>query len=242
MSFRRSDGPADRAESERLLDAVRAGRAPGPGADPLARVLAAAAAPGDPGELAGEERALAAFRAARAKPAPVPARAPRRRRLRLGVAAWAAGLAATATAGVAFAAVSLDRPEQPAPPTTPAGTDGSSAASPTGSSPTTGTAGPAPSTGAPATGTGGPGQPAKVQQLTGLCRAYLAQPDPQRATALETPAFADLAAAAGGAEQVEAYCLRLVPDAASPSPRGNPSPGATRPTPAHRTGKPSTDR
>ncbi|MFE9693560.1 hypothetical protein [Micromonospora sp. NPDC005806] len=251
MSFRRSDGPADRAESERLLDAARAGRPPTPGADPLAHLLAAAAAPADPGELAGEEHALAAFRVARANAASVPARAPRRRRLRVGVTAWAAGLAATATAGAAFAAVSLDRPEQPAPPLAPTSagnTGGSSAASPTGSagdSPTSGTAGPAPSTGVAPTGTGGPGQPAKAEQLTGLCRAYLAKSDEQRVKALEAPAFADLVAAAGGAEQVETYCLRLVPDQGpkgSPSPRGDLSPGAaTEPAPARRTGEPSAD-
>ncbi|MEV0807675.1 hypothetical protein AB0I41_15075, partial [Micromonospora sp. NPDC050200] len=67
MDFRRSDGserPADRAEAERLLDAARAGGPPSAG-DPLARLLSAAAAPARPGELAGEEAALAAFRAAR---------------------------------------------------------------------------------------------------------------------------------------------------------------------------------
>ncbi|MET8838120.1 hypothetical protein ABZV78_30010, partial [Micromonospora sp. NPDC004540] len=73
MSFRRSDGPADRAESERRLDAARAGTPPERAADPLAHLLAAAAAPGNPGELSGEEQALAAFRAARANPAPAPA-------------------------------------------------------------------------------------------------------------------------------------------------------------------------
>ncbi|MGW5672417.1 hypothetical protein ACWEVO_31520, partial [Micromonospora sp. NPDC003776] len=66
MTFRRSDGPADRAESERLLDAARAGRPPAPGDDPLTHLLAAAAGPTGPGELSGEERARAARNAARA--------------------------------------------------------------------------------------------------------------------------------------------------------------------------------
>ncbi|MEU8213562.1 hypothetical protein AB0B85_30675, partial [Micromonospora sp. NPDC049044] len=76
----------DNAETERLLDAARAdvhapsdqvgrvdtGSSPVavPAADPVAGLLAAAAGPARPGELAGEDAALAAFRAARAAPAP----------------------------------------------------------------------------------------------------------------------------------------------------------------------------
>ncbi|WP_446215399.1 hypothetical protein [Micromonospora sp. IBHARD004] len=247
MSFRRSDGPADRAESERLLDTARDGRPPAAAADPLRHLLAAAAAPANPGELSGEEQALAAFRAARAAPAPAPARAPRRRRLRAGAVAWVAGLATTATAGVAFAAVSLDAPEEPTPPpasTTPGSSGGDSSPSPTrGADPTgsdPGASGAAPS-GAPGTIGAGPGRSAGTAKLAGLCRAYLARSAAQRAQALETPAYADLVTAAGGAERVEDYCLRLVPEA---SPTSSPSPRAarsTRPTPAAPTGKPSTD-
>ncbi|MCW3842589.1 hypothetical protein ONA70_21040 [Micromonospora yasonensis] len=253
MTFRRSDGPADRAESDRLLDAARAGRPPEPRADPLAHLLAATAAPTRPGELAGEEQALTAFRAARANPA---AAEPRRPRLRVGVAAWAAALAATATAGVAFATVSLERPEQPAPPPVPT-TAGRTGAGDTGSPSQSGAGSPSNGTSGPAASptpdrTGGPGRPATVQQLTGLCGAYLAKSEQQRASALETPAFADLVAAAGGADQVEAYCVRLVPEA-DPTPTR--SARATRPptagnaatpvqptkaaTPARRTGRPS---
>lgn len=248
MTFRRSDGPADRAESERLLDAARAGRPPAPGDDPLAHLLAAAARPAAAGELSGEERALAAFRAARANPAPAPAPARRRGRVRVGAAAWAAGLAATATAGVAFAAVSLDRPEQPAPPPVPS-TAGTTGAAGTGSpsqggTPSAGTAGPA---GSPTPQrTGGPGRPATVEQLTGQCRAYLAKPAGQRAKALESAAFADLVAAAGGAGGVDAYCARLLPEPgpkASPSARTTRSPEAGNPaTPTHPTGRPNTAR
>lgn len=254
MSFRRSDGPADRAESERLLDTAREGRPPAARADPLVHLLAAAAAPGNPGELSGEEQALAAFRAARATAAPVPHRAPRPRRLRVGVAAWVAGLAATATAGVAFAAVSLDRPQEPvAPPApgTPGSTGSGTAGSPTGAG---GPTGGAPGSAAPSTGsapTGGPGRPAGTEQLAGLCRAYLAKPLGQRDRALATAAFADVVAAAGGTDRVDGFCARLVPNhapkpspsvrvtrssapTAAASPATVPSPGA--PT----TGKPST--
>ncbi|MFG3298207.1 hypothetical protein [Micromonospora chersina] len=254
MSFRRSDRPADRAESERLLDAARAGAPAEPGVDPLAHLLAAAAAPADPGELAGEEQALAAFRAARAAPAPVPAVAPRpRHRFRLGAAL--AGLAATATAGVAFAAVSLDRGTEPTPPPAPStsGSTSTGAGTPTDSG--SGSAGPAggvPSTAPTRGASGGPGRSPTAGQLAGLCRGYLAKSDQQRARALESPAFADLVTAAGGADRVEGYCLALVPEkspepAPKPSADGGKTPSAderratpsTPAAPAPRTGKPT---
>ncbi|TDB82397.1 hypothetical protein E1182_01990, partial [Micromonospora sp. KC721] len=116
MDFHRSDRSLDRAEAERLLDAA-ATRTAGD-AEPLTRLLSAATAPAHPGEVAGEEAALAAFRAARAAgPAATPPR--RRRGLTTGLAAWVAGVAAVATAGVAFAAVTRDRPADPQPPAGP---------------------------------------------------------------------------------------------------------------------------
>ncbi|MEV4482461.1 hypothetical protein [Micromonospora coxensis] len=249
MDFRRSDGgehPADRAESERLLDAARAG-APGD-ADPLARLLSAAAAPSRPGELAGEEAALAAFRAARAA-GPATVAAPRRRRgLTTGVVAWIAGVAATATAGVAFAAVTIDRPTEPEraprpPAPAPGSADGTPdrSGTPTDGGPSGGpsaTPGAVPSTtagsGRPG-GPGNPGGPAGTAELTGLCRAYLAKPAAQRERTLRTPAYADLVDAAGGIERVEAYCRDLVPEqapaASSPEPEPEPEPSRARPTP-----------
>ncbi|MFU8851217.1 hypothetical protein ACNAW0_09575 [Micromonospora sp. SL1-18] len=236
MSFRRPDGPADRAESERLLDAASAGQPPWPRDDPLAHLLAAAAAPASPAELPGEEQALVAFRAARANPPAAWARVSWRRRIRVGVAAWAAGLAAVATAGVAVAAVHLERPWVPVP--SASTTSGSSGAgglsSPTQSgagSPTAGAPGAVPPaapdpTAAPGlTGTAAPGRSAAAPNVTGQCRAYLAKSDEQRAKALETPGFVDLVTAAGGADQVEDYCIRLVPEAARKSP---PSARSTR--------------
>ncbi|MBO4139879.1 hypothetical protein J5U46_06930 [Micromonospora tulbaghiae] len=231
MHARRSGGPADRAESDRLLDAARAGTPPGADADPLTRLLSAAAGPAAPGEVAGEERALAAFRAARATDGTAPTAAavaaPRPRR-RLRIAAALSGLAATAVAGVAFAAVRLDRPPEPVVP--PATTAGPTGAGPTGTGPgVTGPSRPAPGTPAgdasgaasppaptPASsGTpsaeGGPPAPAATSgRMAGHCRAYLAKPERQREKALTTPGFADLVAAAGGPEQVESYCRNLV--------------------------------
>ncbi|WP_435123227.1 hypothetical protein [Micromonospora tulbaghiae] len=225
MHARRSGGPADRAESDRLLDAARAGTPPEADADPLTRLLSAAAGPASPGEVAGEEQALAAFRAARAgtTAAPVPVTAPRPRR-RLRIAAALSGLAATAVAGVAFAAVRLDRHPEPVVPPATAGPTG---AGPTGTGPAvTGPSRPAPSTpagdasgaasppaptpsGTPSAKAGPPAPPVRAG-LAGHCRAYLAKSERQREKALTTPGFADLVAAAGGPEQVEGYCRNLV--------------------------------
>ncbi|MEU7762748.1 hypothetical protein [Micromonospora aurantiaca (nom. illeg.)] len=243
MHARRSGGPADRAESDRLLDAARAGTPSGADADPLTRLLSAAAGPAAPGEVAGEERALTAFRAARAAaagaaPAAAAVAAPRPRR-RLRIAAALSGLAATAVAGVAFAAVRLDsNPEPVVPPATTAG--------PTGTGPTgpavTGPSRPAPSTPAgDASGAASPPAPTPVPSgtpsararpsappvggagLAGHCRAYLAKSERQREKALTTPGFADLVAAAGGPEQVESYCRNLV-GAPADDPHDDPEP------------------
>ncbi|TWG27459.1 hypothetical protein FHX75_11596 [Micromonospora palomenae] len=248
MNFRRSDGaerPADRAEAERLLDAARTADAPPAGDDPLARLLSAAAAPARPGELAGEEAALAAFRAARVTGASAPALAPsrRRRRVTTGVVAWVAGIAATATAGAAFAAVTLDRGDEPAPRPSASvpGGSGSDPAAPSssGDGPTTGapTPGAGPSAVSPSGRPGGSGKPASEGKLAGQCRAYRAKPAAQREKALRSPAFADLVAAAGGAGKVEAYCRELLPERApeadeSPTAKPSRSPAApAAPTP-----------
>lgn len=235
MRFRRSDRPADRTESDRFLDAVRAGQPTDAADEPLARLLSAAGAPARPGELAGEREALAAFRAARSAPAPAPARTPRRRRFTTGAVVWIAGIAATATAGAAFAAVTLDQPEEPAPPprsTTPAPgpSDRESGGSPSSTGGGTPTSGAPSRTGAPSTGSapttrGGGPKPDGSAQVAGLCRAYLAKKPDQRAKALETPGFAPLVNAAGGAAEVEAFCRRLVPE---PGAKATPEPRASR--------------
>src|SRR5690606_29821124 len=93
-------GEPDRAYTERLLDAPSAARG---SRDPLARLLAAAAAPPRPHELAGEEAAVEAFRRARHAPAR-PAASPRRIRPLTAVAIACAGMVVTATAGIALAA------------------------------------------------------------------------------------------------------------------------------------------
>ncbi|WP_431729350.1 hypothetical protein [Verrucosispora sp. TAA-831] len=229
MRWRRSDPAVSRAESDRLLDTAAAPSSAGTG-DPLAGLLRAAAAPPRDHELTGEQAALAAFRAARRGDAPVPSARPRRRRLTAGAVAWIAAVAATATAGAALAAVNLDRPAPPpvppatsapaetsAPATpTPSETRPDATADPTGStstsaspSPTSSPTGsPSPSeTGTPEASTyGGPLDPGH----TGHCRSYLSKSERQREKAMDSPGFAELRDAAGGAENVAAYCRALL--------------------------------
>ncbi|MEV4659531.1 hypothetical protein [Micromonospora sp. NPDC049301] len=272
MNPNRPDRRAERAETERLLDAARAGAPATPGstpdgvrpavpdpqaaatrdragtpadpdvtgADPLARLLAAAAGPVRPGELAGEEAALAGFRVARANPAPTVARRPHRRRLTTGAVAWMGALAATATAGAAFAAVRLDRAPDPAPvtPSSPSPAPSDVEATPSAghtATPSRSTAGTPSATSTPsAIGTPSAGA-APPGQLRGLCRAWQAKKPEQREKALRTPAFERLVTAAGSAGEVEAYCQRLVPEEteSSPSAKVKPSrtPATRRPAP-----------
>ncbi|MBM7085480.1 hypothetical protein ACN267_07755 [Micromonospora sp. WMMD734] len=239
----RSGRRVSRAEAERLLGPTAPGVAPSTD-DPLTRLLAAAAAPARPDEFAGEQAALAAFRAARGAPAPGPDPAGRRRpRLTTGVVAWIAGLAATATAGVAFATVALDRPAERTPGPVPSVTGtGSVRPSPFLSEPSRQTPSRRPGGTAPGGGPSAPpappgppapGGPANAGRLVGQCRAYLAKPPAQRAKALTRPGFADLVAAAGGPDRVEAYCRALVPQRpTSAAPGGAGGPHATTGPPA----------
>ncbi|MFF0318724.1 hypothetical protein ACFYPH_29295 [Micromonospora sp. NPDC005252] len=231
------------------LDAGERSRAPAASqaaADPLARLLAAAAGPARPGELAGEEAALAAFRAARAAaPEPAAARRPRSRRLTTSALAWIGALAATATAGAAFAAAGLDRAPDPVPPAPssapPTASDPAATAATTPTAPSrSASPGPPSPTGTPTVGSAPNGQ------LHGLCRAWRAGKPEKREKKLRTPAFQRLVEAAGGVAAVEEYCQRLVPEAkpsaparssapAEPSSAGTP-PGSAKTKPSHPAG------
>ncbi|MET7672245.1 hypothetical protein [Micromonospora luteifusca] len=257
---------ADHAETERLLDSARASvhaasdqarraappngettspqvRGPAP-AEPVAGLLAAAAGPVRPGELAGEEAALAAFRAARANPAPSVPHRPRRRRLTTGALAWIGAVAATATAGAAFAAVTTrDRAPDPVPPapssTSPTPDEGASTSGEPGRSVSPGTpSADTPSHGQPSPAMPSPGTPPArtppAGQLHGLCRSWQAKEPDQREKALRTPAFERLVTAAGSVEQVEAYCRRLVPEPTPSEPVKPKSPPPPTGQPARR--------
>ncbi|MEH0974830.1 hypothetical protein V6U77_27215, partial [Micromonospora sp. CPCC 205546] len=179
------------------------------------------------------EAAVAAFRAARAARAagaPAGAVAPaRRRRFTAGALAWGAGIVVTATAGAAFAAVTLDRADDPTPPrpATPAPFTPTPATTQPQREPTAAPGGGDP-TGTPSavvtSGTSTPGATAAAStptpspdagHLRGLCRAYLAKKPEQREKALDTPSFARLVAAAGGRDRVGDFCGEMVPEAAA---------------------------
>ncbi|MBQ1048413.1 hypothetical protein O3597_13460 [Verrucosispora sp. WMMA2044] len=231
-----------RGDHERLLDAAPHARptrtAPAP-TGPLADLLRAAAGPARERELAGEEAAVAAFRAARQPGTAGSTPRRRRRRFTVGVVAWVAGLAVTATAGVALAAAGLDGSGPALPPvvTSPAAPAPTIDATPPGEAVPTGAATAAPTSppalspstsvrppGASATpspgasGNVGPGNSDNTTDRAGLCRAYLAKSERQREKALRTPAFEELVVAAGGAEHVEEYCHGLRDD---PAPTGS---------------------
>jgi hypothetical protein len=193
---------ADQDSLERLLDGrLDPGSAP-PGYGGVARLLAAAAAPAAPEELAGEQQALAQFAAVHSRP---PTRASRRTavpsKLFTMKAAAAALVAVLSVGGVAAAATGLlpgrahhvaDR----APATT-------------------------------AASTAGHGVGAAVADLDtarqGLCRAWQAGEGTDHGRRTDSVAFQALAAAAGGADNVAAYCKDVTTGGSGASGQGRAS-------------------
>ncbi|MBP1782350.1 hypothetical protein J3R08_002200 [Micromonospora sp. HB375] len=152
----------------------------------LVAVLAAVRTAPGTGELDGEAAAVAGFREAR--------RARRRRRVRFGVRVAVSALAASLTGGVALAATgNLPHVARPA-------------ATPVDAAPPVPSARPALPALSPAT------RAAQQSAPPGLCVAYRALAEADRGRALETPAFSDLVAAAGGHERVPDYCAALLGD------------------------------
>lgn len=202
--------------------------------DRVSALLAAACAPAHPDELAGEDAAVAAYRAAAAAP-PSAATAHRgtARRLTAGVATWLAAVTTTAVVGAAVAtAAVIHEPSAPHPgaqPTTPT----------TAASPRTPAADPGerverPGPDATRTTTSGSLTGRAVDAppgIAGLCRAYLAKKPAQREKMLAKPHFAPLVAAADGAGQVAAYCDEVL--AAEPGGTGESGP-ADQATPAEK--------
>jgi hypothetical protein len=64
--------------------------------------------------------------------------------------------------------------------------------------------------------------PGANPDLEGLCRAYLAGKGSEQGRKLGATAFEALARAAGGPDQVDAYCQDLLPGAAKPEKEKNP--------------------
>jgi hypothetical protein len=203
------------------------------GLQPAAALLAALNAAPQDGELAGHARALAEFR--RRGGMPVHARRSARRRSRLltalltaKAAAAAAAAAAVALGGVAAAAYTgtLPAPAQQfahsvigAPSPQPSHRPGTPQATPAR--------------------TGAVGPDATGPAAFGLCTAY-AHAKAHGTASQKATAFRNLAAAAGGAAKVAAYCT-TVPHPGRPQssrPASAPTHPAGRPT-SHPTGKPS---
>ena len=202
----------DRDTAEKLLCGVPAG------AGPLADLLAAAAAPALAVEHAGEQAALAAFRAARLSPATEP----RRRSMiqtalakLLTVKVMAATVvASTALGGVALAASTGTLPTQ-AGGASASQTDKADDAAEGGGSQKS----PEPSESAKAKKDDAKGKPSVV----GLCRAYQAHPMDERGKAVESTAFTALVEEAGGKGNVAGYCKVVLAAKAAESARTEPT-------------------
>jgi len=219
MSSYRSRGVDRHAAEQLLAGAPAATDAPGP----LAAALHAASAPAHPEELAGEQAALAAFRdAADLDPVPAP---PRPSMLKSALAKLLTVkaliiVAAAGSAGIVLAATggALPGPWSGTPADPPSVQRSTSTSVPVSASviPTG-----QPSDGGRSADAGSDPAPSMV----GLCRAYTAEVNKSPGKALDNPAFGALVTAAGGAENVPAYCAGVAAD----QPHGKPS---DLPTPA----------
>ena len=216
----------------------------------LAALLAAAAAPGDERELAGETAAVWQFRTTHVA-ASARAGAARHRRTRtvfkaalanaLAAKVALAGAAAVAAGGVVLAAETGGWPSSPvylvAPPAVsapahrpshdPEPTDANVAPS---DSPETDTPPSEPSESNRPTDSGsGTADATPTPSLTGLCKAYQAGATSNPGKALANPAFSVLVSTAGGADNVATYCTALVgPPALRPTNARPTHPGHAR--------------
>jgi hypothetical protein len=198
----------DPETAERMLAGDRIGPRP------LVELLSQAAAPARRSELEGEDAAVAAYRTARL----VPAHPVRRRFVttpawaRLVTVKVAAVALALAVGGVALAAGTglLPSPRPGiAPAQSPSAPAASDRVSTTGTDEDRGAA------------SGQPGQTASLPpSLVGLCHAYLAQAGANPAKAMEKSKFEELVKAAGGTDQVAAFCDALTHQTSSETGNG----------------------
>lgn len=220
--------------AELLLEA-RAGRVPD-GHPLLAGLLVAAAAPGRPIELSGEQACLVAFRAAQLAAGTGTGRLSIVKTTMLRTLTVKAVLAACAAAGGGLALAGstgvIDNPFDAVLP--PGGSDRSVADSPVqrvpGRQPSSD---PQPSRPVAESDTGVPAP--QAQSLLGLCRAYHAGNKAERGKALDSPEFSELIDAAGGRDKVDQFC-----DARLASPlNAGPTADTAPPVKNHPTGKPT---
>jgi hypothetical protein len=213
----------DRDTAEQLLRGAPAGSQAGPEA--LVELLAAAARPPGGRELAGEQAAMAAFRAARPHAVHDAGRG----------SMLKTALAKMLTVKVAAAAIAISVVG-----------GGVALAASNGALPSTLGSGnsakqPAHATGQPSPGADKDknGNAAPSPSLVGLCRAYAAGVADNPGKALENPAFGALISAAGDKDKVTDYCTDLLKDepdnaASNPgnAPTARPSPKTTPSHPA----------
>ncbi|MEU7874640.1 hypothetical protein [Dactylosporangium sp. NPDC049140] len=229
MSIRRTRVNA--ATSERLL----AGDSVDDQHHRLAAVLTASAGPALQAELTGLHQAVAGFRSAQLQPIPLPRRQSVVKTALLKLLTVKAVVVTTlviGAGGVALAATTGTLPNPLSKHADPAASARSSLG-PAGSSGSQHASGASPS-----------------PSLVGLCHAYTAGAGSEHGKALENPAFATLVTAAGGKDNVDEYCAKLLASAsAQPSPQrnaessehptGTPTDHPTGKPSAHQTGKPS---
>jgi len=201
---------ADQDTLERLLDDRLDPASVPPGYGGLARLLAVAAAPAAPDELAGEELAMATFAAElRSHPSThIPRRAAVVSKVLTMKAAAAALVAVLSIGGIAAAATGL-LPGQasPAADQAPADTAAAAAAHGLGKAAAANVGGTA-QAGAP-DGRGresAVGPDATGAARAGLCRAWQAGQGGDPGRRMDSVAFQALVAAAGGADKVAGYC------------------------------------
>jgi hypothetical protein len=209
------------------------------GSDPLAQLLAAAATPARPDELAGEEAAVMAFRAANL------ARPPQSRRrsmlstalAKVATVKAAVAVVAVSGGGIALAAGSGHLPGV-------SGSDHHPTARPDASA----TAGHHPTHSPASAGSADPGAAASHNStpngspspnLRGLCTAFTAGVGDNPGKALDNPAFTVLINTAGGKDKVAAYCATLV-GAAHGKPSSHPGNGTHGAPSSHPGGGPAT--
>ncbi|NJC69148.1 hypothetical protein HC031_05360 [Planosporangium thailandense] len=229
----------DRRAAEHLLDQVRAGARPSH--PPLAALLAAAAVPGRPEELACEPSIATAFRTAPAIPAPRPGRLSviKSAVAKVLTVKVMAILATTTAGGVALAAGTgtLPNPLSEPAPSTHAGL---SAAHPDASESGAAHRSAAPNASKDADdrsdAKGPDASKAPSPSLVGLCHAYAAGNKADHGKALENPAFTVLITAAGGKDKVNLYCTALL---AAPTPATSADAGNGKSGQGHPTGRPS---
>jgi hypothetical protein len=204
---------ADQDILERLLDGGLDPASAPSGYRRLARLLAAVAAPAAPQELAGERRVMATYAAVLQSPPPTlsPRRTPVASKAFTIKAAAAALVAVLSIGGIAAAATGL-LPDQASPVADQAAatTAADAAARGLGKAAAANLAGTA-----QAGSTAGRGRESAVgpdatgAARAGLCRAWQAGQGADQGRRMDAVAFQALADAAGGADQVAAYCAEV---------------------------------